>query len=422
MLLEDATQCHELIKTVHDHGHFSAKDTIKRIYDEGYFWPGLPNQVQSFVRACHTCLSVNASKFGYNPAVSVSACETFDHIQMDLISLPKTVKGSVAILTIVDVFTRYVVLRALPDKTATTVAKNLFEVFCNYGFPKIIQSDNGPEFSNSIVQALCNLTSSSQRFSTPYYPQCNGIVERMNGSALTVLRKLSQSEPNSWDEYLSLCQYYMNMKYNTLTNSKPFSLMYYRAPTPFKKFESVAITPLTPEQIISNMKFINKEIFPQLAKQQKLKQIKSNQFLDLSRINRAPLPVGSFVYYRNPSSTSKLDPSFIGPFKISNISHGRSYTLEDSSGNILPRSFHLSQLKPALTNAFSDIQYDAECIINHRGSPGNYEFLVKWKTLDTSLATWEPQSNITDKHLITKYFKKKTPSKRQPPVATSGGG
>ena len=187
ILMRDVTERLKLIVMAHDHGHFSAKDTIKKIYDQGFFWPQLPKEVQTYVKSCHTCLSSNASRPGFNPYVSQHADNAFDHVQIDLLSLPPTTSGNVCVLTMVDVCTRYVILRPLKDKTAVSVAKSLLEIFCNYGFPKIIQSDNGPEFRNEVVKALANLTSSEQRFSTPYYPQSNGIVERFNGTIVSLL-------------------------------------------------------------------------------------------------------------------------------------------------------------------------------------------------------------------------------------------
>jgi len=35
-----------------------------------------------------------------------------------------------------------------------TVSKELFKVFCDVGFPKIIQSDNGTEFVNAKIRKL----------------------------------------------------------------------------------------------------------------------------------------------------------------------------------------------------------------------------------------------------------------------------
>lgn len=47
------------------------------------------------------------------------------------------------ILVVIDVATRYIIIRPLQDKSAEQVSNNLLEIFGNFGFPKIIQTDNG---------------------------------------------------------------------------------------------------------------------------------------------------------------------------------------------------------------------------------------------------------------------------------------
>ena len=38
----------------------------------------------------------------------------------------------------VDIATRFVLLRAIPDKRVTTVTTYLFQAFCDFSFPKIL--------------------------------------------------------------------------------------------------------------------------------------------------------------------------------------------------------------------------------------------------------------------------------------------
>ena len=168
------------------------------------------------------------------------------------------------------------------------------------------------------------------------------------------------------------------------------------------------------------MKFIPDDVFPQLNQHHKKIKLKKNQFLDESRIQCAQFVVGSFVYKKIHQSASKLDPLFIGPFKVVNVTKVKSYILRDTNGNLQNRAVHISHLKPAHARQYKDQYYTAECILNHSGSMNNYEFLIKWKELDSSLSTWEPQTNIADKQLISAYFRKIAP--KRSPLSASGGG
>ena len=78
-----------------------------------------------------------------------------NHLKIDLIGLlPTSKKGYNYILTIVDVCTAYTVLQLLENRNMECVARKLWEVFTDYGTPKILQSDNGAEFVNKIIDAF----------------------------------------------------------------------------------------------------------------------------------------------------------------------------------------------------------------------------------------------------------------------------
>ncbi len=53
-----------------------------------------------------------------------------------------------------DHFTKFVSLRPLKAKSAVEVATNLFEIFSIFGVSYMLQSDNGREFRNCMVESL----------------------------------------------------------------------------------------------------------------------------------------------------------------------------------------------------------------------------------------------------------------------------
>ncbi len=56
----------------------------------------------------------------------------------------------------VDHFSRYVVLVPLQDKSAKAVALALVaHLFCPYSALKVLLSDNGTEFRNSVMEEIC---------------------------------------------------------------------------------------------------------------------------------------------------------------------------------------------------------------------------------------------------------------------------
>ena len=53
-------------------------------------------------------------------------------------------------------------------------------ISCRYGVTDIFISDNGTEFVNKIARELNTQAGCTHRITSPYYPQANGLVERLN--------------------------------------------------------------------------------------------------------------------------------------------------------------------------------------------------------------------------------------------------
>src|SRR5690606_38515567 len=136
----------------------------------------------------------------YHPLQAIHAAMPVDHMALDFIGLlARSGNNNEYVLLVIDICTRFVFLRALPDRTGKTTAQTLFLLFCDIGFPYIIQSDNGPEFRNELMSKLTELTRIEHRFTTPYQPRGNGVAERYVQTATHTLQKLLEGESSSWD-------------------------------------------------------------------------------------------------------------------------------------------------------------------------------------------------------------------------------
>lgn len=88
-------------------------------------------------------------------------------------------------------FSKWCEARPLKDKTAESVAKFIYdEIICRHGCPSIQISDQGREFVNKLSEELFKMTGTQQRVTSPYHPQANGLVERLNRTLKTSLLKV----------------------------------------------------------------------------------------------------------------------------------------------------------------------------------------------------------------------------------------
>lgn len=151
-----------VLKIIHD-APASAHPGKDRTLQQGrlkYFWPKMAKEIAHYVDRCLTCLQHKGHVSGPNPIQVYPATKApWERISMDLLTnFAETEKGNKHLLVMVDNFSRFCELVPIPNKTAETIASAFHDqIICRYSMPKEILSDNGPEFSNSILTRLCNL-------------------------------------------------------------------------------------------------------------------------------------------------------------------------------------------------------------------------------------------------------------------------
>ena len=204
---------HEILQNLHSFGHFGAGYLQTLANDQGISWPSLRHDALSVTSNCHECQLFNQHVPAYAPLSSLLAQKPFTHVVIDLIgTLPVSANGNSFILILVDVCTRFVLLEPLPNKSAFCVASALFKNFTRFGFPQVIQSDNGTEFVNALVNDFCALFNMKHRLSLPYHPRCNGIVEREVKTTIQILCKQLQGFRDSWCKRLPAVEFSLNAK------------------------------------------------------------------------------------------------------------------------------------------------------------------------------------------------------------------
>ena len=94
---------------------------------------------------------------------------------------PASAGGHKYIIVTVDYFTKWA--EAMPTFKADgeTVAFFVFnQIIVRFGIPKVIVTDHGSHFQNSMVTELATMLGFRQEHSSLYYPQANGQVEAVN--------------------------------------------------------------------------------------------------------------------------------------------------------------------------------------------------------------------------------------------------
>ena len=69
-------------------------------------------------------------------------------------------------------------------------------IFSRIGIPQEILSDRGSQFVSDLMREISRLLSVRQLQATPYHAQCNGLVERWNGTLRRMIQKMAAEKPS----------------------------------------------------------------------------------------------------------------------------------------------------------------------------------------------------------------------------------
>ena len=85
---------------------------------------------------------------------------------------------SVDVLVVTDHFTKFAHSFPFPNQTAKQVANKLWDhVFCVYGFPERIHTDQRANFESGLIAELQKLSGVAKSHTTAYHPMGNAGTE-----------------------------------------------------------------------------------------------------------------------------------------------------------------------------------------------------------------------------------------------------
>ncbi|MGL5708461.1 MAG: reverse transcriptase domain-containing protein [Aeromonas sp.] len=193
-------------------GHASPRTTYEYIKDK-YYWSSLRDDVYKVLRSCKQCLSFNDKRPGASNYPLLIG-EAFERVGIDLMGPFKTTKrGNKFIVVGIDYLTKFIEIDAIKEKNATNIVDFIYsKIILNHGCPNNILTDNGKEFNNSMVKLLCEKLKVNKKYSSPYRPQTNGLVERTNRTLIAIISKYMNEENVEWDECLEVIRFHYNIR------------------------------------------------------------------------------------------------------------------------------------------------------------------------------------------------------------------
>ena len=162
---------------------------------------------------------------------SIRTSAPMELVCIDFWSAEDSQQRSVDVLVITDHFTKLAHAFPCVNQTAKQIAKKLWDnVFCIYGFPERIHSDQGANFESKLIAELLSLTGITKTHTTAYHPMGNGQTERFNRTLGSMLRALPLAAKQHWAQQIQTLTFAYNATIHETTGYPPFYLMYGRVP------------------------------------------------------------------------------------------------------------------------------------------------------------------------------------------------
>jgi len=220
---------HEIVKQYHEnHCHIGTQKTLM-LLKERFYWPRMEETINYIIGACKQCsLTKNVSPRNKAPLQSTMTGEPNERIAIDLTGpFYTTSNGNRYILGVIDHFSKFCSLIPIKNADAKSVCHALYEHWISlFGAPIEIISDNGTSFKNALKNELCELLGIKEIYSPPYYPQANGLVERLFRTAKTLIKSVVADNHKDWDEVLPTVNMALRNSISRSTSCTPYEVMF----------------------------------------------------------------------------------------------------------------------------------------------------------------------------------------------------
>ncbi|GKD11495.1 putative reverse transcriptase domain-containing protein [Tanacetum coccineum] len=334
---------------------------------------------------------------------------------MDFVTkLPKSSQGYDTIWVIVDRLTKSAIF--IPMKETDPLKKlarmYLKEVVTRHGIPVSIICDRDPRFASNFWRSLQKALGTSLDMSTAYHLQTDGQNERTIQTLEDMLRACVIDFGNGWVKHLPLVEFSYNNSYHASIKAAPFEALYGRKCRSPVCWAEVGEVQLTGPEIVQE----TTEKIIQVKQRMQAARDRQKSYADLKRKpmefevgDKVMLKVSPWKGVVRFGKRGKLNPRFVGPFKVIKRVGDVAYKLElPEELSRVHNTFHVSNLKKChadepLAVPLDGLHFDDKLqFVEEPTEITDRE--VKWNSKRGPEFTWEREDQFRKKypHLFSK--------------------
>ncbi|KRZ61857.1 Transposon Ty3-G Gag-Pol polyprotein [Trichinella nativa] len=325
----------EILAAVHNRqsrAHLGVAKKLAKLRQR-YYWPQQREDVEDWCRACQTWAArAVPTKKPQAPMQLQAVGYPFQRVGMDIVGPPEgTRNGNRYILVVCDYFSKWPEAFALPNAEGRTVAGALVnDLYCRYGSPETLHSDQGRNFESELVKEVCQLFRVAETRTTAYHPQSDVLVERMKRTLLGLLAKASIDHPDDWDAHIDrvLLPYRQEMRF-------PVELVYGLP----KSATEESVGEYT-RRLRQDLEQLYEAVRGRAGREQRRQKFWKD------RKSHGPVyEPGDQVWMHVPEKT-KLGAYWDGPYEVQKKLDGNTYRVKEMKGRRRRLVVHFDRLKP----------------------------------------------------------------------------
>jgi len=274
---------------------------------------------------------------------------------------PESEAGNSYVLVAGDYFTRWMEAYPIPNQEAVTVARVLVDQwFCRFSMPEQLHSDQGRQFESELMAEICKILGILKTRTTPYHPQCDGLVERFNRTLLDMLATTTKDHPFDWENQIRKVCFAYNTSIQSTTGFTPFFLMFGRQARVPADVMYATDKPdgTTHGEFAATLKTTLENAYQLVRDNTGMKQERQKDYYD-KRVHGKPFSVGDQVWLHSPvvprGKSKKLHHPWIGPWIIVKRLSDAVYRVQSLVRHRKRAVVHFDRLKPCPPDMRLDI-------------------------------------------------------------------
>uniref|UniRef100_A0A8C1I8K6 Gypsy retrotransposon integrase-like protein 1 n=1 Tax=Cyprinus carpio TaxID=7962 RepID=A0A8C1I8K6_CYPCA len=333
-------------------GHLGVKKTYHRILCH-FFWPKLKKDVSQYIKTCHTCQLTGKPNQKIKPAPLFpipAVSPPFEHLIIDCVGpLPRSKSGSIYLLTVMCASTRYPAAYPLRTITAKSVVKALTQFISIFGIPKIVQSDQGSNFTSHLFSQVLKLLHIKHNKASAYHAQSQGALERFHQTLKSLLRSYCTEMEGDWEQGLPWLMLSAREVCQESTGFSPNDLVFghtVRGPLAVLRDQWVESAP--PKNLQSYVNDFKRRLYEagKVAKEQLHSSQKRMKTIFDRRTEERKFMPGDQVLALLPVEGSPFQAQFTGPYVVEKQVTDLNYLIATPERRKSTQLCHVNLLKP----------------------------------------------------------------------------